>query len=60
MQLMCCGVESNGWHVYRGSNWFQQFGARDEESITYEGIIAVILPGLQNTLEQPCIVIVPE
>jgi len=37
VQLMCCGVETNGWHLYRQSQWFQQFGARDDDPMTYEG-----------------------
>jgi len=37
VQLMCCAVESNGWHLYRGSEWFKQFGARDDDPMTYEG-----------------------
>lgn len=35
-RLQCCAVESNGWHVYRNSKWFSQFGARDDEQLTYE------------------------
>ena len=34
---MCCAVESNGWHLYRSSTWFKQFGSRDDEQLTYEG-----------------------
>lgn len=35
-RLMCCAVESNGWHLYRQSEWFKQFGARDDDAVTYE------------------------
>lgn len=35
-RLMCCAVESNGWHLYRGSEWYKQFGARDDDPMTYE------------------------
>jgi len=37
VQLMCCAVESNGWHLFRQSEWFKQFGARDDDAVTYEG-----------------------
>jgi len=43
MQLMCCAVESNGWHLYRRSSWFQQFGSRDEEDKTYEGKLMLVI-----------------
>ena len=29
-QLYCCGVDDNGWELYRKSRWFQQYGAMDE------------------------------
>lgn len=35
-RLMCCAVESNGWHLYRETKWFEQFGARDDDQMTYE------------------------
>jgi hypothetical protein len=37
MQLMCCGVETNGWYVYRQTQWYQQFGSRDDRPLTYQG-----------------------
>jgi len=40
-QLQCCAVESRGWHLYRSSEWFRQFGARDEDELTYEGMVVV-------------------
>ena len=36
-QLMCCAVESNGWHLYRSTQWFKNFGAHDDDQLTYEG-----------------------
>jgi len=43
IQLMCCAVESNGWHLYRESEWFRQFGARDDDPMTYEGYSCLLL-----------------
>jgi len=35
-RLMCCGVETNGWYLYRQSKWYQQFGSRDDRPLTYQ------------------------
>lgn len=30
-KLYCCGIESNGWDVYRKSKWFEKFGDTADE-----------------------------
>lgn len=35
-RLKCCAVDSNGWYLYRKSEWFKDFGARQEQQVTYE------------------------
>lgn len=35
-RLKCCAVDSNGWYLYRESTWFEQFGARQDQRLTYE------------------------
>jgi len=36
---MCCGVETNGWYLYRQSQWYQQFGSQVDRPVTYQGNI---------------------
>jgi len=36
-RLMCCGVETNGWNLYRKSKWFEQFGSQVDRPLTYQG-----------------------
>jgi len=35
-RLQCCAVSTNGWYLYRQSQWFTYFGAQDSRSLTYE------------------------
>lgn len=35
-RLMCCAVETKGSSLYRKTEWFKQFGARDSQQVTYE------------------------
>ncbi len=32
-QLRCCGVHRDGWDVFRETEWFKMFGARDGENM---------------------------
>ena len=33
LQLRCCAVHRDGWEVYRETEWFKKFGAKDGQTI---------------------------
>lgn len=35
-RLQCCAVSTNGWSLYKQSQWFKRFGSLDDQPLKYE------------------------